>query len=237
VANSAEGTYFCVCGFNRGYYGIQELTNGKKVIIFSVWDPGRQNDPSAVAEEERVKLLYQGEGVRIRRFGGEGTGGQSFFDYDWKVGETYRFLVTAKVEDKRTAFAAHFFVPEKREWKHLVTFSTLTAGKYLSGYYSFVEDFRRNRISATKVRNAQFGNGWIQTKDGQWVALTRAQFTADRNPVMNINAGVEGGKFFLATGGNTQNTDTPLGQSINRSSADKPPHDVKQFFREDEKGK
>src|ERR1043166_5453747 len=25
VNKSAEGTYFCVCGFSRGYHGIQEL--------------------------------------------------------------------------------------------------------------------------------------------------------------------------------------------------------------------
>jgi hypothetical protein len=211
---SSDGTYFCVCGFNMGYYGIQELWDGKKVLIFSVWDPGRQNDKNAVAEEQRVKLLYQGDGVRIGRFGGEGTGGQSFFDYDWKIGETYRFFVTATVEGKRTAFAAWFFVPEKKEWKHLATFSTITDGKNLSGYYSFIEDFRRNRVSATKVREARFGNGWVKTKEGRWVALDRARFTADRNSVTNINAGLAGDRFLLATGGETQNTSTSLGQSM-----------------------
>src|SRR5262245_57446977 len=32
VAKSSEGTYFCVCGFSKGYYGIQELGNGKKLL-------------------------------------------------------------------------------------------------------------------------------------------------------------------------------------------------------------
>ena len=45
VAQSADGTYFCVCGFNGGYYGIQELANGKKLLIFSVWDPGFRSSP------------------------------------------------------------------------------------------------------------------------------------------------------------------------------------------------
>src|SRR5262249_31132863 len=57
VERSADGTYFCICGFDQGYYGLQELANGKKVIIFSVWDPGDQNDPSSVKEELRVKLI------------------------------------------------------------------------------------------------------------------------------------------------------------------------------------
>src|SRR5262249_18142465 len=78
VEKSAEGTYFCVCGFNQGYYGLQELRDGKKLLIFSVWDPGKQNDPNSVADEQRVTLLYRDEAVRVGRFGNEGTGGQSF---------------------------------------------------------------------------------------------------------------------------------------------------------------
>jgi hypothetical protein len=216
VDQSAGGTYFMVCGFSKGYFGIQELAERKKLVLFSVWDPGRQNDPSAVAKEQRVKVLYKDEKVRVKRFGNEGTGGQSFFDYNWKLGEVHRFLVMARPDGKRTAFAAYFFLPEKKQWRHLVTFSTLSGGKLLSGYYSFIEDFRRNRISATKVRRAHFGDGWIKTKDGQWVALTRARFTADNNPVMNINAGIEGAQFFLATGGDTKNTGTRLGKIMDR---------------------
>lgn len=221
VEKSAPGTYFCASGFNAGYFGIQELHDGKKLVIFSVWDPGDQNDPNAVKTEQRVKMLYKDEQVRVGRFGGEGTGGQSFFDYDWKNGKTYRFLVTAQPDGAdRTAYTSHFYLPDKRQWKRLVTFSTLNKGKLLGGYYSFVEDFRRNKISATQTRRARFGNGWIQDKNGQWVALTRARFTADKNPVTNINAGVVGSAFYLATGGDIKNTDVPLWQHVNRLPAD-----------------
>jgi hypothetical protein len=161
----------------------------------------------------------------VRRFGNEGTGGQSFFDYDWSIGETCRFLVTAAPDGDRTAFAAWFYRNDAKEWKHLVTFSTLAQGRRLGGYYSFVEDFRRNRVSATRVRKAHFGNGWVRTAVGERVALTTARFTADSNPVMNIDAGVDGERFFLATGGETENTGTPLGESMKRPSVDdaKPP--------------
>lgn len=227
VDRSAEGTYFCVCGFRMGYFGIQELRRGKKVVIFSVWEPGRQNDPNAVAEERRVKVLYKDPDVRARRFGHEGTGQQSFFDYQWKIGQTYRFLVTARARGERTAFSAYFYLPETRRWKHLVTFSTITGGRALRGYYSFVEDFRRNRVSATKCRMAHFGNGWIRTSSGKWVALRRARFTADRNPVLNINAGSDEAGFFLATGGDTKNTNTPLWKYISRPLMDdSPPSDL-----------
>ncbi len=192
------------------------MDTGKKLVLFSVWDPGNQSDPNQVEKDKRVKLLYQGEAVRIGRFGNEGTGGQSFYDYDWKVGTTYCFFVTARPAGDRTQFAGYFYLPEKKAWKHLVTFSTISQGRGLRGYYSFIEDFRRNRISATEPRRARFGNGWIRSKDGQWVALTRARFTADSNPALNIDAGVAGDRFFLATGGKTQNKGTPLGKMIDR---------------------
>jgi hypothetical protein len=216
VDKSAAGTYFMACGFDLGYFGIQELADGKKLVLFSVWDPGDQNDPNQVEKDKRVQRLYQGEGVRVGRFGNEGTGGQSFFNYDWHVGETYRFFVTARPVEDRTEFAGHFYLPEKKAWKHLVTFSTISQGRGLRGCYSFIEDFHRNRVSATEAREARFGNGWIRSKDGQWVALTRARFTADSNPVLNINAGLAGDRFFLATGGETKNSDTPLKELINR---------------------
>jgi len=210
VEESHEGTYFCVCGFNMGYYGIQELQRGKKLLIFSVWDPGNQNDPDSVDVEDRVKLLHQNVDVRIGRFGNEGTGGQSFYDYDWKVGETYRFMVTAEVRGARTAFASHFFHPEKKAWIHLVTFERNSNGAPLSGYYAFVEDFRRNRISATKNRRAQFTQPWVKGLSGKWQPVTQARFTADGNPVMNIDAGPEPEGFFLSTGGKIENEHTPL---------------------------
>ena len=213
VRESAVGSYFMVCGWNKGYFGVQELANGKKLVIFSVWDSG-QNDPKAVQEEQRVKLLHKDEKVRIGRFGGEGTGGQSFFDYDWKIGATYRFLVTAKPDGQRTEYAGWFYVPEDKAWKHLVTFSTITGGKHLGGYYAFVEDFKRDKVSTTKVRKAEFGNAWVQGKDGAWQALTKARFTADRNPVTNIDAGLSGGRFFLATGGAVKNDGTRLNETM-----------------------
>lgn len=210
IEKSAPGTYFMVCGWGKGYFGIQELANGKKLVLFSVWDPGNQDDPKTVKEEVQVKTLHKGEGVRVGRFGGEGTGGQSFFDYDWKIGETYRFLVTAKAVEKRSEYSGYFYIPEKKEWRHLVTFSTPTGGDLLKGDYSFVEDFKRDKVSTTHTRRARFGNGWVETVDGKWQPITRAKFTADANPVTNIDAGPDKDHFFLATGGEIENNTVPL---------------------------
>lgn len=218
VQQSARGTYFEACGFDRGYFGIQELADGKKVVLFSVWDPGKQNDPKSVSADRQVKVLSQGDGVRVKRFGGEGTGAQSFLDYDWKIGRTCRFLVKASIDGDRTTYAAYFRAADESAWKHLATFATLS-GKGMRDYYSFVEDFHRNRISATEVRRARFGNGWVQKMDHQWVALTRARFTGDDNPATNIDAGSDGADFFLQTGGSTHNDHAKLDSVIDRTPA------------------
>lgn len=204
VDQSTPGSYFMACGWNTGYFGIQELGDGRRVAIFSVWDPTPGDDPGAVKLKDRVELLHEGAGVRIRRFGGEGTGGQCMTDFDWRLGQTNRFLVIGTAQSNKTAYAGWLWLPDRHEWKHLVTFRTRTGGQPLSGLYSFVEDFRRDGKSVHEVRRARFFNGWVKTTAGPWQALTRARFTAsgaEWESRDNIDAGLAGGQFYLATGG------------------------------------
>ena len=196
----------------------------KKLVIFSVWDSG-QNNPKAVEEGKQVKLLHKGDKVRTGRFGGEGTGGQSFLDYDWKPGDTYKFLVAAKANGDRTEYAGYFRAPDDKEWTHMVTFSTVTGGKNLGGYYSFVEDFKRDKVSTTKTRTAEYGNAWVKAaKGGEWKPVTEARFTADANPVLNIDAGLTAAKdrFFLSTGGEIVNKTTKLRDKMTLPTDAKP---------------
>ncbi len=220
VDQSAPGTYFCACGWDKGYFGIQELANGKKLVIFSVWD-SKQNDRNATPEDQRVKVLHKDEKVRVGRFGGEGSGGQSFYDYDWRVGAACRFLVTSKIDGDRSEYGGYFRGADEKEWKHLITFSTITGGKNLSGYYSFVEDFKRDRVSFTKSRKAHYGNTWVKSAKGEWEPSVKAKFTGDRTPVTNIDAGIDEGRFFLATGGETKNAGTKLNESMALSADSK----------------
>ena len=53
VERSAPGSYFMACGFHHGYFGIQELANGKKVVLFSVWDPTHGDDPARASRRAR----------------------------------------------------------------------------------------------------------------------------------------------------------------------------------------
>lgn len=213
VEESVNGSYFMAAGWNTGYLGVQQLgppTN--KVVIFSVWDPTKGDNPNAVKPEDRVELLHEGEGVRIRRFGGEGTGGQCMAPFAWKVGETNRFLMRGEVQGDKTAYTAWIWRADRGDWWKLATFRTQSKGSPLRGLYSFVEDFRRDTRSATERRRARFGNGWVQTVAGAWQPLVKARFTASSaewEAKDTIDAGVRDGWFQLATGGETKTT-TPL---------------------------
>jgi hypothetical protein len=208
VERSVNGSYFMACGWDTGYFGIQQLNHPtNKVVIFSVWDPTKGDNPGAVQTGDRVENLFAGEGVRIRRFGGEGTGGQSMAPFSWKPGETNRFLIHATVQSNKTAYTAWIYDPGQTRWRKLATFRTRTGGRLLRGYYSFVEDFRRDTRSVNEVRRARFGNGWVRASDGKWSSLASARFTASNarwEAKENINAGVVAGWFYLATGGDTR---------------------------------
>lgn len=225
IQSSAPGTYFMACGWNKGYFGVQELANGKKLAIFSVWDSG-QNDPKAVEEDKRTKLVHKDEKTRIGRFGGEGTGGQSFYDLNWKIGDTLRFLVSSKVEGNRTVYSGYLLPPDQEKWIHMVSFSTITGGANLKGYYSFIEDFKRDKVSTTFARKAEFFNPWIKKTDNEWMSLPKANFTADANPVLNIDAGTNDGHFFLVTGGETKNNLKLRSQIDNPNPGKAPPKDL-----------
>ena len=213
VEKSVPGSYFMAIGFSTGYCGIQELFDGSKIAIFSVWDPGDPMDFSAKAdsvdEKIRTKVAFAGEGVRIERFGGEGTGGKSTLPFDWKVGETYRFAVNvAKDGDRRTAYTGYVF--RDGAWFKIATFSTLAAKgeASVSNVYSFVEDFRRNAKSAGQVRRATFRNFFCKGKaaGAEWKAMEAGRFTADNNPRTAIDAEAVENGFALTTGGDTKNT-------------------------------
>jgi len=98
VTEAAPGTYYMVCGFDCGYCGIQQLQDGRQMVLFSVW-----NHPEG---RSRVQGLSAGEGVVLEPFGGEGMGLKASSITPtplacWTPGETYTFLVRAK------ATAAH----------------------------------------------------------------------------------------------------------------------------------
>lgn len=219
------GSYLCMLGFDGGYAGVQELVDGRRVAIFSVWEPSDPFDfkahPDAVHEERRTKVLYGGQGVEVGRFGGEGTGGKSMTLWPWELGKPVRIAVSCAPDGPyRTAYTCWLWDDAKDDWFRMATFSTLVGGSQatLRGPYSFLEDFRRDVKSKDAVRAARFSRLWAW--DGQkWGESDQARFTADANTLTTIDAGPAADGFWLATGGDTRNVTVPLWGAIRPGGA------------------
>ncbi|MBQ9096643.1 MAG: DUF3472 domain-containing protein [Akkermansia sp.] len=223
VEKSAPGTYFAANNFSCGYIGVQELmektedgTRHVRKAIFSIWDAKDSGDnPHAAPEEERAKLVQKGRLVTTRRFGGEGTGGNSMRDFDWKEGDVLRTLVIERPdgEDFRQ-IAGYIWDPETKQWELLSCWRIQALSRGLGGGCGFVEDFCRNVESKKHERRATFGPAWRW--DGkQWSAATEFRFTKDGNPNMEINCRLHPqlGYYSLATGGDIKpDAEFPLWQ-------------------------
>ena len=92
VPEPSSCTYYCACGFQSGYCGIQQHQGQKQQVLFSLW-----NHPAG----EKVENMSVAEGVEAEPFGGEGmslgaysvtgTGKQADSELaSWNAGEVQR---------------------------------------------------------------------------------------------------------------------------------------------------
>jgi hypothetical protein len=218
VKRSAPGTYFAVTAWHNGYFGLQERGDGKKVLIFSVWGSNNDN-PALPAKNKAVLLVNRDPAMRVGEFGNEGSGMQSFLDYDWKLNTTYAFMVKAKVVDDRAEYSGYFRAPDSKRWRYLVTFSTPHEPTLLRGLHSFAEDFKRDEQSGKEVRRATFSNAWARRQDGSTIRLLTAMVTATPSNARAIDAEVSSLGITIATGGFTENRTTTLGMRIDRAQS------------------
>jgi hypothetical protein len=220
-------TFYMACGFRRGYFGMQVNSPTERRIIFSVWDAGTgnsANDRSEVAEENHVSLIGKGEGVHTSVFGGEGTGGHSHLKYNWKTGETQKFLVTAEpVGTEQTIYSGFYFHPEKQEWMLISSMKAPKDGHFLRGLHGFSENFWGS--TGHLRRKALFGNQWVRLADGTWRELTVATFSHDptgKDHRRDRFMGIERGQFFLSHGGFVPGF-TKFGDRFERPAVGTPP--------------
>ena len=194
------GSFFMANGFSNGYFGIQVNSSDQRRILFSVWSPYRTNNPEEIPEEDRIRLLKKGPDVNAGKFGGEGSGGQSYRKYLWKAGTTYRFLLKGvPAGNNSTDYTAYFYAPEIGEWQLIASFRRPKTGTYLNRLHSFLENFIPSQGNIT--RKAYYQNQWVRTVEGKWYELTEARFTADntarKKNRIDYAGGSEGDKFFM----------------------------------------
>ncbi|MDY7394594.1 DUF3472 domain-containing protein [Aureibaculum sp. 2210JD6-5] len=194
------GSYFMANGFKDGYFGIQVNSETERRILFSVWSPYETQNPDEIPDDYKIILLGKGDGVTSGEFGNEGSGGQSYKVFDWKAGNTYKFLLKGEPSvNNSTDYTAYFFAPEENEWKLIASFRRPYTNRYLQNLYSFLENFMTE--TGYISRKGNYKNQWAYTKDGIWTELVTAKFTADatarKESRLDYAGGVEGNTFFM----------------------------------------
>ncbi|WPQ66442.1 DUF5077 domain-containing protein [Chitinophaga sancti] len=188
------GSYFMANGFSEGYFGIQVNSSSERRVLFSVWD----------ADSGATTLVRKGTDVVDNSFGGEGTGGQSYLVFNWSAGTTYKFLTHAKPDSAGgTDYSSWIYTPETSTWRFIATWKRPYTVTYLTGLYSFLENF--NETTGYQGRKANYKNEWIRNTSGTWVELTTARFTADATATSDQRrdyaGGLDNGVFYLQNDG------------------------------------
>ncbi|MBT0812881.1 DUF3472 domain-containing protein [Litoribacter ruber] len=219
------GSYFMANGFGEGYFGMQVNSGEERRILFSVWSPFQTDNPEDIPDDQKILLLKKGEEVNTGEFGNEGSGGQSYLVFDWKAGQTYKFLNSVKPDGNgNTIYTAYFFAPEIGKWKLVASFLRPQTDTWYKRPHSFLENFiDRNGHMERKVL---YQNQWARSSDGEWKPLTEGKFTGDdiarRKYRLDFEVGTEGKSFYLRNGG-FFHPNTPLNSSFNLSTSGTPP--------------
>jgi hypothetical protein len=204
VEQDIIGSYYMANGFGEGYFGMQVNSDKERRILFSVWSPFTTDDPKSIPESHQIKMLKKGENVKTGEFGNEGSGGQSYLRYNWKAGNTYKFLLSGVPQkDNTTTYTAYFFAPETGKWQLIASFSRPQTSTYLKRFHSFLENFIPEQ--GDKSRKVLFNNQWYCDDKGNWFEIDSARFTADntgnKGYRMDYAGGLDNDSFYLKDGG------------------------------------
>ncbi|KAB5486087.1 MULTISPECIES: DUF3472 domain-containing protein [Flagellimonas] len=223
------GSYFMTNGHSQGYFGLQVNTNAERRVLFSIWSAFDTDDPNQIPEDYMVTELGSGEGVTVQNFGNEGSGLQSFKNIGWQTGVTYKFILKGEPSDVEgsTDYTGYFFDPAVGEWEMIASLRRPQTSTYLTGLYSFLENF--NPATGNITRQGNYSNQWAYTTDGTWNEVTEATFRVDATAAngdrMDFYGGTEGNGFILKNCG-FFNDFTSVGSALTRDSGTQPDVDL-----------
>ncbi len=220
VEKSADNSFFAACAWQNGFFGLQQYDGeGKRTVIFSVWNHDEDADPEAL-KKEPVEVVWKNDRYRANPAAGGRSGLQCIRQADWRAEEVNRFVVRAVVTGKRTTYTAWFYDRGAGAWEKIAELRARTSTAGMRGFSSHVEDFRRDYRSAKEVRRARFCNVWNHEEDGKWFSIFEGTFTASRARLEareTVDGGERDGCFTLATGGETKMSQ-PLGARVRISA-------------------
>lgn len=223
------GTYVMSLGVLSGYMGIQMngWKNGKPLheVIFSMWDKGSTDEDPNLPDYLRATALDHSDITTIKRFGGEGTGVQSFCRGNhWDCGKYVQFITNCRPEtatyktiengkeviktQHNMLVSAWFNAQDGKGWQYISTLRLPKNTTFFSSWYSFLENY--NWTTGQALRKGYYKNGYARAKDSDtWYHFNSVGF-GNTDGGKNVGArhdwgqGVavnEPGAFFMTTGG------------------------------------
>lgn len=210
------GSFFCPLDFESGFFGIQNISDSERWVLFSIWNSVTPDSKRCVSANSRARLVGKDSAAFVKTIEDNGYVLQCYLKYNWKVGVTYRFALHAEhVIPDATDYSAYFFDPEKEKWHYIATIRRPQTPYLLSGLFSFVENFVPEE--GYRSREAFFGPIWLYgSQDKQWHSITKAKFSYDdtgrRGIRVDFFGGVKDDRFFLKMGGFFCNGSTISGE-------------------------
>ena len=202
VEKSHPSSFFCAIQFPpSGYCGVQELEDGTRVAILSVWDKG----PKGGAGAQAVRI---GDGFQTSRFGGEGEGCKIMGDFDWKIGQPLIFTLkwqkdVESIDRKYGSWLIENWINDT--FVSIIRFhSGPGVDRPVESLLSFIEDFDR-RIGKRGIyheRRANFREvKWLERDPLNEVRFSYVKVGLDAFGVDRIDSG------YISTGNTNQNVD------------------------------
>lgn len=239
IESSVPSSYFMTNGYSGGYYGIQELEDGSRIAIFSIFGPNKGTVPDDKLTSQVLYRIGHGDFV----IHGEYAGGPSIrIPFDWEIGKTYATMITNQPDGSGddhaqivTAWLNAEPVGEPADWVKLMTVKTerpQTTPLQITGLYSFLEDFVRDgSFTEGRERRATYGNAAIWSDRTGWQPLNRIAFTGQlsgRYTIQNDAYPTDGRKCAITeriTGGDIALADARSGYgSLWDTRGCRPPH-------------
>lgn len=225
--NDVIGSYYMANGFGEGYFGMQCNSENERRVLFSVWSPFETQDPKLIPDSMKIVMLRKGEDVYTGEFGNEGSGGQSFLRYPWKVANSYCFLTRVTPDSKgNTIYTSWFYASEEGQWRLIASFLRPKTNTYYKRAHSFLENFSPEQGYLTRM--VFFGNQWFRTKSGEWIPGAEASFSYDATAKAGARIDYQGGydsysnRFFLKNCGFFHDS-TEFHSRFQRTAANQPP--------------
>lgn len=206
-----RGVYYRVCAFPKGHCGLTVTPGGERMVFFNV------------ADKNGVYQLAKGEHIE-ETYGSDSLNGYSYWGYDWKPGETYRFFITAVADSaaQTTDYTAYFFTPRLQQWKLIATFRTKGIN-YFTGLYSASDLTTPEKIKP--LQQVYFGNQWMQNEKREWKELNRVRFDDQYAGGETMDARTKDSAFLLLSGSAVQPRHR-IGDSLTRTATTKPGIDL-----------